>query len=128
MRLYLPYQDRIRHVYLSGKTQFGKSTLIGNMVVQDMNNGCGLCLLDAKGDLVPKILHWVPESRKDDCILLDIKVPIPLDFMACRNQEERTTLVSDIIQIFKRLDEGWGVRMEALLRYRSEERRVGKEC
>lgn len=66
-------KDRTRHVYVSGKTQQGKSTLIHAMAYQDMRNGEGLCLIDAKGDLIPKIIHWVPRFRRDDCILLDLQ-------------------------------------------------------
>ena len=117
MRRLLNSKDRTKHVYLSGKTRHGKSTLLHTLIYQDMRNGEGLCVIDAKGDLIPSLLHWVPGYRKQDVILLDLDHPIPMDFMACRDQKERTTLVSDIIQIFKRLDEGWGVRMEALLRY-----------
>ncbi len=87
------------------------------MAYQDMKNGDGVCVIDAKGDLIPQLIHWAPEHRKDDCILLDLKTPIPIDFMSCKDHDERAALVSDIIQIFKRLDEGWGIRMEALLRY-----------
>src|ERR1017187_7807216 len=90
--------DRSRHVYISGKTQQGKSTLIHAMCYQDMRNGDGLCVIDAKGDLIPKLIHWVPRARMDDCIVLDLKSPTPLDFMARKDQDERTTLVSDIIQ------------------------------
>src|ERR1035437_8641620 len=118
MNRFLESGNRTKHVYLSGKTRYGKSTLLHALIYQDMRNGEGLCVIDAKGDLIPSLLHWVPGYRKQDVILLDLDHPIPMDFMACRDQKQRTTLVSDIIQIFKRLDEGWGVRTEA----RSEER------
>jgi len=113
----IPDSARNKHVYISGKTQQGKSTLIRTMVSQDIDSGNGVCVIDAKGDLIPQLLGAIPSHRKNDCILLDLKTPVPLDFMDYRDGNERTVLVSDIIQIFKRLDEGWGVRMEALLRY-----------
>jgi len=116
-KYYLNNVARSQHVYISGKTQQGKSTLIHGMALQDIVNGDGVCVIDAKGDLIPKLIQRIPIERRDDCIILDLKTPIPLDFMSCENTDERPVLVSDIIQIFKRLDEGWGVRMEALLRY-----------
>ena len=44
---------RNQHVYISGKTRHGKSTLIHTMAVQDMKNGAGVCVIDAKGNLIP---------------------------------------------------------------------------
>jgi hypothetical protein len=117
MKRFIKSDDRKRHVYLSGKTQHGKSTLIKGMAYQDMRNGEGLCLIDGKGDMVPDLLHWVPKHRRDDCIYLDLNTPVPIDFMACSDQEERMSLESDIVQIFERMDEGWGIRMDGILRY-----------
>lgn len=110
-------EDRKRHIHISGKTQYGKSTLMLGMMYQDARNGAGLCLIDAKGDLAPKILDWIPERRKADVIYLDLETPIPLDFMACASYKERMNLVSDIIQVFNRMEDGLGTRMDAIIRW-----------
>jgi hypothetical protein len=117
VKYYLRPWDRNKHVYITGKTRHGKSVLMHGMAYQDIKNGEGLCVIDAKGDLVPELLDWVPRHRRDDCIFLDLTTPIPIDFMDCGGHEERMSLVSDIVQIFERMDEGWGIRMDGILRY-----------
>ena len=117
MNWFIKDDDRKRHIYISGKTQYGKSTLMKSLLYKDMRNrDLGICFIDAKGTLVPQMLHWVPEYRKNDVIYLDLKTPIPLDFMSFQ-PDEIQTLVSDVVSIFKRLDEGWGARMDGLLRF-----------
>ncbi|MDD5222310.1 MAG: type IV secretion system DNA-binding domain-containing protein, partial [Patescibacteria group bacterium] len=60
--------DRRRHVYLIGKTGVGKSVLISNMAIQDIENGEGVCVIDPNGDLVENILANVPKERAEDVI------------------------------------------------------------
>jgi hypothetical protein len=50
---------------------FRKSTLLGNLIVQDMQAGSGLVIIDARGDLVGDVLGRVPAHRCDDVIVLD---------------------------------------------------------
>jgi hypothetical protein len=109
--------DRKRHIYLSGKTQFGKTTCMISMAYQDMRNGMGLCFIDPKGQDIDKLLDWVPANRKQDVIYLDLKTPIPIDFMATKDDDERSRLVSDIAQIFDRLENGLGSKMGAILKW-----------
>ncbi len=60
--------DRRRHVYVIGKTGMGKSCLIENMVIQDIQNGHGVALADPHGDLVEKILNFIPANRINDVV------------------------------------------------------------
>lgn len=59
----------------------------------------------------------MPDHRKDDVIILDLETPIPLDFLATESHKKRMGLVSDIIQIFNRMEDGLGIRMAAILRW-----------
>jgi hypothetical protein len=117
MKLFINADDRKRHIYLSGKTQYGKTTLMISMAYGDMRNGMGLCFIDAKGKDMPTLLDWVPAHRKQDVIYLDLETPVPIDFMATESDKERNGLVSDIIQIFNRMEDGLGSRMGAILRW-----------
>jgi len=38
-------------MYIIGKTGMGKSTLLENMIIDDMKKGRGLALVDPHGDL-----------------------------------------------------------------------------
>lgn len=60
--------DRRRHIYTIGKTGMGKTTIIENMVIQDIINGNGVALVDPHGDIVEKILNFIPPHRINDVI------------------------------------------------------------
>src|SRR5438132_140166 len=92
----LPHAVRSQHVYISGKTRHGKSTLIHKMARQDIIRGAGVCVIDPKGDLVSSLIHWVPGARKDDCIYLSPRHPVPIDFMDYANDDEKQTLVGEL--------------------------------
>ena len=64
--------DRLSHMYVIGKTGTGKTTLLENMIRQDMEAGTGLALLDPHGDLAEKIASNVPAHRKRDLIYFNV--------------------------------------------------------
>ncbi|HYV33239.1 MAG TPA: DUF87 domain-containing protein, partial [Candidatus Limnocylindria bacterium] len=51
--------DRRRHMYLIGKTGMGKTSLMENMVIQDIRNGHGVAFLDPHGDSIQRILNSI---------------------------------------------------------------------
>jgi len=69
--LALATSDRLRHAWVLGPTGTGKSTLLANLIVQDMQAGRAVLVLDPKGDLITDVLNRVPESRTDDVVLID---------------------------------------------------------
>ena len=66
--IYLATSDRRRHTYVVGQTGTGKSVLLENLVVQDINQGAGLAIVDPHGETIEKILPQIPEHRLDDVI------------------------------------------------------------
>lgn len=100
--LEIPYQIRNKHIYIPGKTRHGKSTLIHAMAYQDIRNGAGVCVIDPKGDLVESLLNWIPESRRDDCVYLSSKSPVPINFFDYTNDDEKETVVGDIKYVITR--------------------------
>ena len=55
--------DRRSHLYVIGKTGTGKSTLLENLIRQDIAAGAGLALLDPHGDLVERLVQNIPAHR-----------------------------------------------------------------
>lgn len=92
-----PYPLRFQHLYIPGGTGKGKTTEIINLAVQDILNGCGITVIDPKGDLVNSLLDYIPESRKDHVIYLDTDTPIPFDFLSYSGPTEKDELVEDIV-------------------------------
>ena len=100
--------DRRRHLYVIGQTGTGKSFLMLNTIVQDMQNGKGLCVIDPHGELVNKVLERVPQSRIDDVIVFDpsdIRQPLGINMLEYNfdRPEEKTFIVNEIQSIFNRL-------------------------
>lgn len=63
--------DRLKHMLVAGKTGLGKSTLLANMIRQDIIAGHGFAVLDPHGTLIDDVLLLIPEKRIKDVILLD---------------------------------------------------------
>lgn len=115
-------QDRLRHLWLIGKTGTGKSTLLANMIRQDMVRGEGFALLDPHGDLVRAVLPFVPTSRTNDVLLFDAAdtgYPISLNVFRAGRQAhpDPGLLASQLVSVFKaQWADSWGPRLEHVLR------------
>ncbi|MBI4096390.1 MAG: DUF87 domain-containing protein [Candidatus Levybacteria bacterium] len=114
--------DRRRHLYVVGKTGSGKSKLLELLLISDILNGHGCCLLDPHGDLADELLKFIPKSRIKDVVYVDPSdksFPIgfnPLEFV--EDYEIRQHLSTFFISIFKKLFAAtWSQRMEHLIRY-----------
>src|SRR5437868_182936 len=67
----LDSEERRRHLYIVGQTGTGKSTLLLNLIVQDLTAGEGLALLDPHGDLAEAALAHIPRERTNDLVYLN---------------------------------------------------------
>ncbi len=115
---------RTRHFYTLGATRMGKSTLLLNMMAQDLAAGRGLCLIDPHGDLARDVLALVPPKREGDVLFLDLAdaaFPPAIGLLDARDEweeREERLLVSDLLSILRRLfASSWGDRLEHLLRH-----------
>lgn len=104
----LEEDDRRRHLYIIGQTGTGKSTLIGNLVVQDILAGKGVGIIDPHGDLIDKILSLVPANRAEDVVLVDpadLERPVGLNMLEydVAYPEQKTFIVNELINIFDKL-------------------------
>lgn len=112
--------DRRQHVYVIGKTGTGKSTLIKNMVINDMIAGAGLAVLDPHGDLVEDLLNYVPEARKDDVVIFDpsdSQFPVSLNMLELFDPSQKDLYASGLLDVFKKyFGYSWGPRLEHILR------------
>lgn len=111
--------DRRRHIYIVGKTGVGKSTLLENMVINDIRAGRGLAFLDPHGESAEKILDFIPEERIDDVIYIDpsdTNFPISFNPLDQVDTEFRHLVASGIMGVFKKIwVDAWSARMEYIL-------------
>lgn len=103
-------------MYVVGQTGTGKSTLLKNMVIQDLRYGHGVAVIDPHGELVEDILNFVPRSRTNEIVYFnpsDVENPIGLNILEARSEEEKQLVASSLISVFKHLWKGfWGPRLE----------------
>jgi hypothetical protein len=117
----IPADIRARHCYIAGATGTGKSTLLTNMMVQDIAAGHGVGLLDPHGDLVKVVLRHIPRNRIGDVVLFDAadnEFPFALNILEARDESERERIVAETVMALERyFPASWGPRLEQILQY-----------
>ncbi len=101
-------EDRLRHFYVIGQTGTGKSTILKNMAIQDIQNGEGVCMIDPHGSDLDDILATVPKERYEDVIYFDpssTEMPIGLNMLEYdpAHPEQKTFVVNEMLSIFDKL-------------------------
>ncbi|TKJ32908.1 MAG: hypothetical protein CEE38_22055 [Planctomycetes bacterium B3_Pla] len=110
-------EQRLRHMHIIGATGTGKSTLLLKLIIQDIENGLGVGVLDPHGDLIDRILAYIPEERFEDVVLLDpsdSEYPVGLNILEAFSEQEKTVLSSDLVGVFRRLSTSWGDQMNSI--------------
>jgi CxxC-x17-CxxC domain-containing protein len=112
-------RDRRQHMYILGKSGTGKSTMLSNMMIQDVARGEGMCVVDPHGELVESLLTMIPENRMDDVIYFN---PSDTDFHMGFNVLEivdpkyKHLVASGLMGIFTKMWANvWSSRMEYIL-------------
>jgi Cdc6-like AAA superfamily ATPase len=106
--IYFKPLDRMRHMYVIGQTGTGKTTLLKNMIVQDIKNGDGVCFIDPHGSDIEDILAQIPPERHDDVIYFDpayLERPMGLNMLEydARYPEQKSFVVNELLAIFNKL-------------------------
>ncbi len=112
--------DRRRHMYVIGKTGMGKTNLLENLVIQDIQKGHGVAFIDPHGDTAEKLLKAIPAHRLNDVIYFnpsDQDFPIAFNVMEKVGPEYRHLVASGLVGVFKKIwADSWGPRLEYILR------------
>jgi energy-coupling factor transporter ATP-binding protein EcfA2 len=114
-------KDRSKHMYVIGKTGMGKSTLLENLAIQDIQNDEGLIFIDPHGSTAVKLLDYVPRHRIDDVVYFaphDADFPIAFNVLEQVPKEKRNAVAGGLISTFKKIwVDSFSSRMEYLLNY-----------
>ncbi len=113
-------KDRTKHMYVIGKTGMGKSTLLENLAIQDIQNGEGLAFIDPHGGTAEKLLEYVPEERIKDVLYFapfDVDFPISFNVMEDIGVDKRHLVVNGLMSAFTKLfgEESFSDRMQYIL-------------
>lgn len=111
--------DRRRHMYLIGKTGMGKTVMIKNMAIQDIQEGRGVGFVDPHGEAAEELLDFIPANRVNDVIYFnpaDLDYPIAFNIMEKVDVEHRHLVASGLMGVFKKIwPDVWSARMEYIL-------------
>ena len=112
-------KDRRQHVYILGKSGTGKSVLMFNMVIQNIQNGDGVCVVDPHGELVEGILSAIPPHRMKDIIYFNPADPdyhIGFNVLELVDSKYKHLVASGLMGIFTKIwANAWSARMEYIL-------------
>lgn len=119
--LCLTARDRLQHLHVVGPTGVGKSTLLANLILQDIAAGHCVVVIDPKGDLCTDILARLPEARTDDVMVLDPAAtdqPVGSNILqAAHDEQSRELVVDHVVHIWHELyRDFWGPRTEDVMR------------
>jgi hypothetical protein len=124
----IPEESRAQGLYVIGKYGTGKSTLLENLILSDIDQGVGLCVLDPRGDLVNDVLSGLTPALTQSVYVLDVldsSYPFGLNIYECLNPNdplEVASTISNVMQVLQKMWEAgteqssWGMHMEELLR------------
>jgi CxxC-x17-CxxC domain-containing protein len=111
--------DRRRHFYCIGKTGMGKSNLMENMAIQDIQENRGIAYVDPHGEGAEKLLDFIPASRINDVIFFnpaDLDYPIAFNVMEKVDFRFRHLIAGGLMGVFKKVwPDVWSARMEYIL-------------
>lgn len=97
-------EDRMRHMYIIGKSGTGKTNILKDMAIQDAINGNGFCIIDPHGDFAENVLSYIPKERAEDVIYFDpsdLERPIGLNLYEfdANRPEQKTLVVNQFIEM-----------------------------
>ena len=110
----LDFESRFAHTWIVGGSGTGKSTLVASLVLQDIEAGHCVAVLDPHGDLIDDVVARIPTERANDVILFDpsdVEYAVGFNILRATSTLEHDLLASDLVAIFRRLSTSWGDTM-----------------
>lgn len=112
-------KDRRQHTYILGKSGTGKSILMFNMIIQNIINGEGVCVVDPHGELVESVLSAIPPHRMKDVVYFnpaDVDYHIGFNVLELVDSKYKHLVASGLMGIFTKIwANAWSARMEYIL-------------
>lgn len=99
-------EDRMRHVYVIGKTGTGKSELLKDMILQDIKEGKGVCFMDPHGDAIEDLLKLIPPERAEDVIYFnpsDTERPLGFNLLEAKTEDQKHFAATAVINMMYKL-------------------------
>ncbi|MBM4646546.1 type IV secretion system DNA-binding domain-containing protein [Rhodococcus hoagii] len=111
----MSYKGSTMHTALFGSNGTGKTTVAVSMADQAMQNGNGLLVIEADGDLIARTLDHVPAKRADDVIVLDFADDTNFVGLNLLDLESPEHAASRLVTIFEAIYESQSINTRVLL-------------
>ena len=112
-------KDRRQHMYVIGKTGTGKSVMLNNLIIQDIMNNDGLCVVDPHGELIEGVLKMIPKFRLKDVVYFnpaDVDHPMGFNVLELPDPKYKHLVASGLMGIFTKIwSNVWSARMEYIM-------------
>ncbi|MCA9076547.1 MAG: ATP-binding protein [Planctomycetaceae bacterium] len=115
--------DLRRHFLAIGKTGSGKSTFLQNIIIQQMQQGRGVIVIDPHGQLIEDVLDHIPRRRTNDVILFDAvdrRYPVPFNPLQGPPGSDPTLVADSVLTALKKVfgfDEATAPRLLHIFRH-----------
>ena len=115
-KLCISPRDSLEHTVILGPTGAGKSTVMLNLILDDINAGRSVLVIDPKQDLISDILARIPEERDGDVVVIDPSDPCPIGFNPLAYKANPTLVTDAVLAVFKEVfSENWGIRSQDVM-------------
>lgn len=117
-KLSISPQDALEHTIILGPTGSGKSTAMEHLILADIKAGRSVLVLDPKADLVTEILERIPDSRKEDVVVIDPSDANPVGFnpLHFRGYHGKELVADAVLSVMKEIfSDSWGIRTQQIL-------------
>jgi hypothetical protein len=117
----LPNEYRDKHLYVVGKSGYGKTNFLRFLILQDLSRGSGIGVLAPEMEMLSEeILPFIPEDRVQDVIYFnpkDLECPIVLNPLHLEPGEDIDLHVDETFTVLQRVVGDGGPRMDEILRH-----------
>ncbi len=98
--------NRSGHVFVCGSSQEYKHALMWNMMLQDIQAGCGVAVIDATGTFAEALLDHIPREREHDTYIFkpdDRKYVVGFNPFRGVPEEHRARATQEVMFLFKEI-------------------------